>query len=105
MGVIRVNRIFRCNAQCSITALNTPGVSSIPVLIVTTIRRGILKVAVLNQFGIQAAVRSIVDILKKDTNQMLADLFRLTCIHLDSSLYRLEVGKTYRVLLGTFSVQ
>ena len=100
-----MNRIFRCNAQCSITALNTPGVSTIPVLIVTTVGRGILKVTVLNQFGIQATVCSIVDILKENTNQMLADFFRLTCIHLNSSLYRLEVGKTYRVLLGTLGIQ
>ena len=100
-----MNRIFRCNAQCSITALNTPGVSTIPVLIVTTVGRGILKVTVLNQFGIQTTVCSIVDILKENTNQMLANFFRLTCIHLNSSLYRLEVGKTHRVLLGTLGIQ
>ena len=100
-----MNRIFRCNAQCSITALNSPGVSTIPVLIVTTVGRSIFKVTVLNQFGIQATVSSIVDILKENTNQMLADFFRLTCIHLNSSLYRLEVGKTYRVLLGTLGIQ
>ena len=100
-----MNRIFRCNAQCSITALNTPGVSIIPVLIVTTVGRSIFKVTVLNQFGIQATVSSIVDILKENTNQMLANFFRLTCIHLNSSLYRLEVGKTYRVLLGTLGIQ
>ena len=100
-----MNRILRCNAQCSITALNTPGVSTIPILIVTTVGRGILKVTVLNQFGIQTTVCSIVDILKENTNQMLADFFRLTCIYLDSSLYRFEVGKTYRVLLSTLGIQ
>ena len=42
---------------------------------------------------------------RDEANQMLADFFCLTCIYLDSSLYRLEVGKTYRVLLGTFGIQ
>ena len=100
-----MNRILRCNTQCSITPLNTPGVSTIPVLIVTTVGRGIFKVAVLNQFGIQTTVSSIVDILKENTNQMLADFFRLTCIYLNGSLYWLEVGKAYRVLLGTLGIQ
>ena len=92
------------NGSRGIPLHHRPGICTVPTLMRTVSGR-ILKIAVLHQFGIQPAVRSIIDVLEEDTYQMLADRLRVLRLHLDGCLHRLQAGKADRVLLGTFGIE
>lgn len=63
--VVRMDRVGGFYRKGSFLPFQAPRVGTVPVLISFPVGRGVFEVPVLNQFGIQAAIGGIVDVLKK----------------------------------------
>ena len=86
--VVRMDRVGGFYRKGSFLPFQAPRVGTVPVLISFPVGRGVFEVPVLNQFGIQAAIGGVVDVLKKDTDQFVANLLRPACIYLDRGFKR-----------------
>ena len=76
-GTVLTDRQFR------ISTLYTPRIRAVPVLISCTVFGRIFKITVLNQLRIKSTIGSIIDILKENTYQMLANGLHPSGIHPD----------------------
>lgn len=63
MRIIIMDRIIRTDFKHAV-AFGAPRSGGIPVIVAATVRRIIFEVAVLNQFGIQAAVGGIISMIR-----------------------------------------
>ena len=87
-------------------AFQRPGKISFPCLVsALDIGLGIFKITILHQLGIQTAVGSIIDVLKKDTDQFITDLLRPARIYLDCGFKRFQALETHFIVPRQFSVE
>lgn len=104
MRIVFMNGSIRSDREASLSTGYAPGIVTVPLLMRTVFRR-IFKIAVLYQLGIQATVGRIVDILKEDAYQVVADSLPFRGMYLNGGRHRLQSGKAYRILFGPFVIQ
>ena len=97
-GTVLTDRQFR------ISTLYTPRIRAVPVLISCTVFGRIFKITVLNQLRIKSTIGSIIDILKENTYQMLANGLHPSGIHPDGGSDRFQSGKADGILFGTLII-
>ena len=73
MTLVGVQGLVAGDIECHAGAFKAPRMSCIPITLATVVLGSVFKVAVLNEFGIQAAVGAVVNVLEEDAYQLVGD--------------------------------
>ena len=95
MAVVGVDGALGAYGDGAALALELPCGEAMPS---AAVGGRVLEVAVLDEFAIESAIGSVADILKEDTDELVADGLAFLAMDGEAGIYGLEVGKAHWVL-------